>query len=571
MQFIKRTLSISFLLTPIFIAAQSTYLPQQSKHSHFIDRLEIKTAGAMDMPFTTTKPLDRRYAVQLALKADSMTRFQPMFFSDSTPLKLSKTDQYNLRSLFLNNQEWYTGDRSVFRSKKPLGKSFYQSPANLVEHFGKDFFIAVNPVLAYRQSVELNNTDQNIFVNQRGLSVRGGIDEKVGFSASVVETQERGPLFFQDFVRRLDAVPGANFYKTFKVTGVDFIDARGSFTFAATRNIHFQLGYDRNFIGNGYRSMFLSDFAGNNLFVKVNTRIWKFNYQNLFMELHKGAADNSNNNLVPKKYATMHHLSINVTQWLNLGLFEGVVFGRTNRFEFGYMNPVIFFRAIEGNLGSADNAVVGADFKANALKTLQVYGQLLIDEFNFSKLREDRSWWGNKTAMQLGVKYIDAFKVNNLDLQLEWNRIRPFTYSHFEDVSNYSHYNQPLAHPLGANLNEVVAIARYQPTGRLNFTGKLIYWKQGLDSASGRNAGANIFRLSSSGRSSEFGYSTLNGVLSTGLNASLLASYELKENIFAEGYVLLRQFKPGNNAPAQNTTMIGLGLRMNLWAREYDY
>lgn len=571
MQFSKWSLCLVFAAISFFSAAQSTYLPQNSKHLHFIDRLEIRTGTISDLNFTTTKPYDRRYAVEwLGARADSMLGITPLFYNTDTALKLSKTDRYNLRSLYLNNQEWVKGDRTMFSSKKPFLKSFYKTPASFVEKYGDDFFIAVNPMINYRQSVELKNTSQNTFLNQRGLNVRGGIGNRVGFSAMVMDVQERGPLFVQNLIDSMTATPGANFYKKFKVTGVDYMDARGSFTFKAAKYINFQLGYDRNFIGNGYRSLFLSDFSGNQLFVKINTRIWKFNYQNLFMELHTKGKSNSTNDLVPKKYATMHHLSMNVLPWLNVGVFESVVFGRKDHFEFGYMNPVIFFRSIEGNLGSKDNAMVGADFKANLLKKVQVYGQLLIDEFNFAELRKDKSWWGNKTGTQLGLKYIDVANVNNLDLQLEWNRVRPFTYSHYDSVSNYTHYNQPLAHPFGANFNELIAVLRYQPTGKLNFTGRLIYWKQGLDSASGRSSGADIFRLNTDGRTSDYGYTMLNGVKSTGLNASFLASYEVYENIFIDANILLRRFTRGS-AAAQNTAMFGLGVRMNLWFREYDY
>ena len=31
---------------------------------------------------------------------------------------------------------------------------------------------------------------------------------------------------------------------------------------------------------------FFSDFGNNYLFLKINTRIWKINYQNIFMELN---------------------------------------------------------------------------------------------------------------------------------------------------------------------------------------------------------------------------------------------------------------------------------------------
>ncbi len=572
MQFSKCTLWLALLAAPLFSLAQSTYLPQQSKHIHFLERLEIKTGAVSDLNFTNTKPYDRRYAVEwLGAKADSMRAVKPLFYNNDTPLVLGKVDQYNLNSLYMNNQEWFKGDKSSFNSRKKFIGKLYSTPANLVETYGKDYFVVLNPIISYRQMTEMNNTSQNLFINQRGLSLRGGIDNKIGFAASFMDVQERGPLFVQDRIARYDAVPGGNFYKKFKTTGVDYIDARGYFTFKATKYINFQAGYDRNFIGNGYRSLFLSDFGANQLFVKINTRFWKLNYQNLFMELHTTGKDNNNNNLVPKKYATMHHLSMNVTPWLNVGVFESVIFARKDHFEFGYMNPIIFFRSIEGNLGSKDNALIGADFKANLFKKVQAYGQLLVDEFNFGKMRGDSTgWWGNKTGVQLGLKYIDVANISNLDLQLEWNRVRPFTYTHFDSVSNYTHYNQALAHPLGANFNEVIGIVRYQPTGKLNLMGRIIYWTQGLDSANGRNFGSDIFRLNDDQRYYSYGFKTGGGVKSTGVNASLLATYEVRENIFIDANVLIRRFKAGT-AASQNSTVFGLGIRMNLWYREYDY
>jgi hypothetical protein len=126
-----------------------------------------------------------------------------------------------------------------------------------------------------------------------------------------------------------------------------------------------------------------------------------------------------------------------------------------------------------------------------------------------------------------------------------------------------------LAHPFGANFNEVIGILRYQPTGKLNLTAKVIAWQQGLDSAGGYNAGGNIFRLSGDGRNAEFGYRQLNGVLSKGLNASFLISYEIRENIFMDAYALVRRFR--NDFQRQNLSLFSLGLRVNLWYREYDY
>jgi hypothetical protein len=330
-------------------------------------------------------------------------------------------------------------------------------------------------------------------------------------------------------------------------------------------------GYDKNFIGNGYRSMFLGNSGNSNLFLKLNTRIWRVNYQNLFMELHSAEIPGGDK-LLPKKYAAMHHLDVAVTKWLNIGLFEGVIFGRKDRFDFGYLNPIIFYRSIEQQNGSFDNSVVGLDAKANLAKKIQVYGQLSIDEFLLSEIKANRGWWANKWGIQLGGKYINAFSIRNLDLQLEYNRVRPFTYSHRDSVANYSHYNQPLAHPLGANFSELIGIARYQPAPKWLAAAKLIYYMQGRDSSS-RSFGSNILLPSVPPyRLGDFGYTIGSGWKTNVFYASFLLSYEWKENLFLELNAVFRK-QDTKTAPimSANTSIISFGLRWNMHRREFDY
>ena len=110
-------------------------------------------------------------------------------------------------------------------------------------------------------------------------------------------------------------------------------------------------------------------------------------------------------------------LSVNVTKWLNVGLFEGVVFGRQDHFDFQYLNPIIFYRHIEGTVGSPDNALAGLDFKANVAHRLQFYGQFLLDEFILKEVKNNPTSWVNKFGIQAGVKYIDAFGIKNMDMK----------------------------------------------------------------------------------------------------------------------------------------------------------
>jgi hypothetical protein len=558
MQFKETLVRLVFLLTPILAFSQTTYLPQGAKENMLLDRLEIKMSTDSVFNFSKTKPYSRRQFISHLSRLDLLG-------------KTTEVDAYNYHTAMLSNLEWASGERSQYESKKPIGKSFYQTPANLYEKYLPDFFIAVNPVFQYNIARESGN-DQHLFLNTRGITFRGRIMDKIGFSAYITDNQERSPLYVQEFINERKAVPGEGFYKDFKNTGgVDYFDARGYFTFGVGKVIDVAFGYDKNFIGNGHRSLFLSDFSNSTLFLKLNTRIWKFNYQNLFMELQNAESVGADI-LLPKKYAAMHHLDLAVTKWLNVGLFEGVVFGRKDHFEFGYLNPVIFYRSVEQQTGSFDNSVLGMDAKANLANKFQLYSQFLLDEFNLIEMRKGEGWWGNKWGLQYGAKYIDAFNVPNLDLQIESNRVRPFTYSHRDSVANYTHYNQPLAHPLGANFKEWIGIARYQPAPKWFIQAKAIYMKQGRDTGL-TSFGGNIFLPNIPPfRKKDYGYKIGGGIPVKTALASLLVSYEFKPNLYFDLYGQVRK----QSAPLQlyqrdNSTLISAGIRWNMHRREFDF
>ena len=558
MQIIKSLRILVFFLLPVSAFSQSSYIPMGTKDYDLLDRLEIIT-GDSTLSFSTVKPYNRRLATKEVEYIDSLQQ--------AGVIKLSEIDKYNVQHFLMNNIEWAT-TRPELLSKKPVLKRFYKTPANLFEVNNKDFFLVINPAIQYQQMFEKGNT-QNLFYNSRGLSIRGMISRKIGFDLYVTDNQERDPLYVQQWIASHRSVPGARFYKPFKATGgVDYFDNRGSVSFNASKYIDLQLGYDKNFIGDGYRSLFLSDFSGNTLFFKINTRIWKFNYENLFMELIPDYARLSGYDLLPRKYFRMNHLSMNVTKWLNLGLFDAVTFGRKDHFDFQYLIPVLFLRPAESDIGSKDNAVVGLNFKANLKKKVQVYGQFLFDEFQFRELVKSTGYWSNKFGYQLGIKYPDALGIKNLDIQAEVNRVRPFTYSHNDSVGNYTHYNQPLAHPLGANFQEFVGILKYQPIKKLFLNAKAIYFYQGLDSA-GSNFGSNIFR-SYTTRSKDHGYYVGDGNKVKSMNINLLASYELKENFFIDANLQHRTYNlaVGGNS---STTVFSFGFRWNMARRNFDF
>ncbi|MDD5570521.1 MAG: hypothetical protein PHD97_05110, partial [Bacteroidales bacterium] len=214
-----------------------------------------------------------------------------------------------------------------------------------------------------------------------------------------------------------------------------------------------------------------------------------------------------------KKYGAFHYLSWNVNKRLNLSFFESIIsYGKDSTtdksIDLSYLNPVVFYRPVEFSNGNPSNSFMGFGTKYKIAKKNALYVQVLIDDMMLSDIRADikhifkptdkknTNWghWMAKQSAQFGFKSFDIFKINNLNIQSEINMVRPYTYSHRYVLQNYSNYNQPLAHPMGANFWESVSFMKYN-FKKLFFEAEFIYAVIGYDTA-GSHFGQDIYKLS---------------------------------------------------------------------------
>lgn len=553
------TLVVLFL--SLFLKAQGTYTPLNSYTYHQMERLDIQYGKILPFPHTSVKPYNRTWIGEYA---------ETMYNSN---VELNKSLNYNLQYLMNDNSEWVD---SFNTKRKPVLKIFYPERASMFAVNTKAFTLRVNPVLQMHFAPEIG--DKLTFNIPRGFEFRASIKKKLSFYFHLSSNLMRFPSFIREerINREFAHVPGDGYWKDYKVEGQDYFTTRGYMTFNVLKHVDFQFGYDKNFIGNGYRSLFLSDNANAYMFLKMNIRVWRINYQSIFAEL-TAQYDRGGDRLLPKKYGAFHHLNFSATHWLDFGVFEGVVMSRSNHFEFHYLNPIIFYRSIEQSLGSPDNAVIGFDFKANVARRVQFYGQLLMDEFNFSHIRKRDGWWANKYALQIGAKYVNVAGLKNLDIQAEYNMARPFTYTHSRSgnttLANYTHYNQELAHPLGANFREAIGIIRYQPNKLPNLNLQLTYINavHGIDST-GTLYGGDIFQESNGNIvTNEFDNFVGQGVAYRVNYVEFLASYQFWHNMFADINISYRSVNSDVDAQDRSNTWIGLGFRMNLPYRAMTY
>ena len=152
----------------------------------------------------------------------------------------------------------------------------------------------------------------------------------------------------------------------------------------------------------------------------------------------------------------------------------------SNGFDVNYLNPIAMLSALEYSMNSPDNVLVGLNAKYKLPFSSYLYGQFILDEFSLSVLRGDNGFRANKFGYQLGYKIFNSFGIDKLTLQTEYNLVRPYTYAHHNPQQNYAHYNQPLAHPLGANFSELLILSNYK-WKRFQLDAKLIFIKYGAN------------------------------------------------------------------------------------------
>ncbi|MCU0340136.1 MAG: hypothetical protein MUE30_09630 [Spirosomaceae bacterium] len=543
------------------VVAQAPFVPLNDDYYHLIDRYEVKRNRLSEAYHVAMKPFQRTAVLALvdSLEADRQ-------------MPLNHTDFFNLQ--YLKNDSWEWTSEATPMSRRPFWKRFYKKPADLFYVQDKNFDLHVSPVTHLILGQE-NTSDDYLWLTSRGVELRGTVGKKVGFYSYVTDSQGMFGQYVRDYTQTVRApdgftqvLPAEGQVKTLRRLGTDFTSARGYISVNPIKQINLQFGHDRNFIGSGYRSLLLSDWSAPYLFLKATTKLGRFHYTNIWANMMYNQANRASDEPRNKKYAAIHHLSINLSKNFSLGIFEAEMYGReNNKLDANYFNPIIFYRFVEFYLGSSDNAFIGVDVRWNFLKHFGFYSQFIMDEFKTSEYFSVKGSWAKKFGFQAGLKYIDAFGIKNLDLQGELNLVRPYTYAHKSGFNNYIHFDLPLAHPLGANFWEGLGIVRYQPSPKLTFYGTLMRSRHGVD-IDGRNWGGNIHASYEVGRPSNTGNFIGQG---TPIDVSLIdmrVSYMLKHNFFIDGRLMMRNQESPREALRLNTTSTTFGLRLNIPYRQ---
>ena len=340
-----------------------------------------------------------------------------------------------------------------------------------IEPKKENFKLRLDPILNLEIGKDFSDTlNRKFYTNTRGLIGSGYIGNKFYFETMFAENQSVFPDYISASAKNSLVVPGQGRWKTFKSVGYDYAFSSGFFSVQTLKNLNIQVGHGKHKIGNGYRSLLLSDNSFNYPYARISQQWLKgrISYSNIYSVLmnldsaSKFSAPNTER-LFQKKAASFQYLSLNLSKFFNLSFFQGMIWQAGNErnkqdLTWQYFNPVIFSNLPIYNLNDKNNILIGTDFKLKITNKLNLYGQFMADDLSNTKK------YGNAIGFQLGLNYFDFLGVKNLFVQAEYNDVNENSYVNTLGAltnQSYSNYNQNLAYTNGSG-KEIIFIGDYK-------------------------------------------------------------------------------------------------------------
>lgn len=409
-------------------------------------------------------------------------------------------------------------------------------------------------------------------LNTRGYQLGGTIGKKFSFYSSGFENQGKFPIYYRDYINNIGFVSGQAYDRSFGKISKDWSYVTAIVSYTPIKQLNITLGEDKTFIGDGYRSLLLSDFAANYPLLRLTANLGKVQYMMMWAYLEDISVpkfDTFGSNR--RKWAAFHYLDWNISNRASVGFFNALIAqeaddnGKFHGFDANYVNPILFARTL-GPSSQPDNVLMGFTAKYKVFDKTAIYGQLLLDKFKASDLFSSNNA-DNTNGFQLGIRGADLLKVTNLNFLLEFNTVKPYTYSSTTHITNYSEYNEPLGDPLGANFRELIGILNYS-IGKFDFMGQVNYAKYGLDPKGG-NFGKDINKpfVSTIITSTSIGQ----GVATNLYYGEGTVSYLInpKYNLRVEAGALLRD--ESNPLGSKKTALLTFGLRSTFRSLYHDF
>ena len=347
---------------------------------------------------------------------------------------------------------------------------------HLFEVKGDYYFLTISPILDFSIGTDRKDTSsRRLFQNTRGIFVEGDLFKNFSFSTSFYENQARftryesahyselGELYPNQSTGQYNTqnavVPGSARTKPFKVDGFDYAFAVGNIVYKPTKWLHLSAGNSSHFIGDGYRSILLSDNGVPSPFYRVSTQFlkkWQFNaLRTRLINLMRKPASTTVEAYYETKGYSNNYLTFQPNEKWSFSLFEGIIWSKGDSITSTKVNPLFYnpVPLIAPFVLSKDqiNSVLGFNISFSLNDNNRFYGQIALGDLNTKN-----------AAMQFGFRGFNYFGLEDFMLQVEFNSVTKGMYHSSNARLNYIHYNLPIAHVKGNSFHEFIVRSNYE-------------------------------------------------------------------------------------------------------------
>lgn len=276
-----------------------------------------------------------------------------------------------------------------------------------------------------------------------GAILRGNLGKTIGFYADAQNTITRGEEDVQEEDENFKASQGTPVI----VSGANIIrDQAIAYLVFEKPWLRIQAGRQRQRWGPAYRgNLAISENMAPADMIHLSTRMKNF----AFSSFHAFLRDD-----LGAKYLAAHRLDIKIIPGFMLGLCETLIYAGRD-VEPAYLNPLMPYHVAEHHLGDRDNNAMSIDATLTLIPAATLYGEFFIDDMTTTKSLT--RYYGNKFAFTVGGLYTDPLGFKNTNIRLEYSRVEPYVYTHWDSLNIYTHAGASIGHWLLPNSDVLFA------------------------------------------------------------------------------------------------------------------
>ena len=182
------------------------------------------------------------------------------------------------------------------------------------------------------------------------------------------------------------------------------------------------------------------------------------------------------------KYIALNYITLRPFKTLYFSLGSSAIIADAENLNIGYFIPIMYYTALDQSFNSqvnnaGQNSQFFFDISWDAFKMAWVYGSLFIDELR-AATAFDPDEQRNIISWKLGAQS-KTFTSLNFKAGIEYTQVRPGTYTHYIETTNYEHAGYTMGYFSGENSDVLSLSIQAKPIPKMRVIVNLEKYRKG--------------------------------------------------------------------------------------------